>query len=111
MNSNLDELVKNLSDKVFRYLSEEFSGEKLILVKEKGAYPYEYMNSFKRFNEDKLPDKSRFFSSLKDSEINDKEYERAIKVWKVFKIKNLGDYHDLYLKADDDYMRLVLMMF
>ena len=44
MNSSLDKLVKNLTDKDFEYLSEEFSGEKLGLVKEKGVYPYEYMN-------------------------------------------------------------------
>ena len=53
------------------------------------------MDSFKRFNEDKLPDKSKFFSSLKDSGINEKEYDRAIKVWKVCKIKTLGEYHNL----------------
>ena len=47
MNSSLDKLVKNLSDKDFKYLSEEFSSEQLGLVKEKGVYPYEYMNSFK----------------------------------------------------------------
>ena len=48
------------------------------------------MNSFKRFNEDELPNKIKFFGSLKDSEINEKEYERAVNVWKLFKIKNLG---------------------
>ena len=58
------------------------------------------MNSFKRFNEDELLDKSKFFSSLKDSEINEKEYERAVNVWKSFEIENLGQYHDLYLKTD-----------
>ena len=58
------------------------------------------MNSFKRFNEDELPDKSTFFSSLKGNEINEKEYERTVNVWKLFKIKNLGQYHDLYLKTD-----------
>ena len=58
------------------------------------------MDSFKRFSEDKLPDKSKFFSSLKDCGINEKEYLRAANVWKLFKIKNLGEYHDLYLKTD-----------
>ena len=57
------------------------------------------MNSFKKFNESKLPDKSKFFGSLKDCGINEKEYQRAINVWKVFEIKNLG-YHDLYVKSD-----------
>ena len=47
-NSSLDKLAKNLSDKDFKYLSEEFSGEKLKLVKQKGVYPYEYFNSFLR---------------------------------------------------------------
>ena len=90
MNSSLDRSVKNLSDKDFKYLSEEFSGEQLKLVKENGIYPYEYMNSFTRFNENKLPDKSKFFSSLKDSSINEKGYQRTINVWKVFKIKKIG---------------------
>ena len=58
------------------------------------------MNSFKRFSEDELPDKGKFFSSLEDNGVNEKEYEKAINVWKVFKIKNLGEYHDLYLKTD-----------
>ena len=66
MNSSLDSLVKILLDNDFRYLSEEFSGELLRLVKQRGVYPYEYMNSFKKFSEDKLPDRSNFFSSLKD---------------------------------------------
>ena len=54
MNSSLDKMVKNLTDKDFVFLSEEFSGEKLGLVKEKGVYPYEYMNTFKKFKEDKI---------------------------------------------------------
>ena len=100
MNSSFDELVKNLNDENFKYLGEEFNNEQLKFVKEKEIYPYEYMNSFKRFNENKLHDKSKFFSSLKNYGINEKENERAIKVWKVFKIKNPGEYYDLYLKTD-----------
>ena len=80
MNCSLDKLVKNLIDKESRKLSDEFSGEQLKLVKEKEIYPYEYMNNFKRFNEDKLPDKCKFFSLLKGYNINKKEYERAVNV-------------------------------
>ena len=72
----------------------------LKLVKGKGIYLYEYMNRFKKFSEDKLLDKIKFFSSLKGCGINKKQYDRAVNVWKVFKIKNLGEYHDLYLKTD-----------
>ena len=50
MNSSLDKLVKNLSDKYFKYLIEEFG---LKLLKQKGAYPYECMNIIERFNEKK----------------------------------------------------------
>ena len=59
--SSLDTLFKNLSDNYFNYLSEEFSGDLLKLVKQKGVYPYEYMGNFKKFSEDNLPDKCNFF--------------------------------------------------
>ena len=58
------------------------------------------MNSFKRFKENCLPDKDCFFYSLKDCGISDEEYSRAVDVWNIFNIKNLGEYHDLYLKTD-----------
>ena len=87
-NSSLDKLVKNLSDKNFKYLSEEYSNEQLKLAKEKGIYPYEYMISFKKFKENKVTNKCKFFSSLKDCGINENQYQRAINVWKVFKKKN-----------------------
>ena len=82
------------------FLSEEFSDEQLKLVKEKEIYPYEYMNSIKKFEENKLPDKITFFSLLKDCGITENKHQRVINVWKVFKIKNLGEYHDLYLRTD-----------
>ena len=63
MNSSLDSLVKDFSDDDFKYLSEEYSGEFSKLVKQKRVYPYEYMDSFKKFSEDKLPDKCKFLSS------------------------------------------------
>ena len=66
MNSSLDSLVKILSNNDFKYLSEKFNDDLLELVKEKGVYPYEYMNSFKKFSEEKPPEKCEFFSCLKD---------------------------------------------
>ena len=100
MNSSLDSLVKNLSDNDFKYLSKEFSSEFLKLVKQKGVYPYEYMGSFKKSSEDKLPDRCKFFSSLKDKCISEKDYLKANNIWNVFKTNTMGDYHDLYLKTD-----------
>ena len=100
INSSLDPLVKNLSEMDFKYLSEEFSGAFVKLVKQKGMFPYEYMDSFEKFSKDKLPDKCKFHSSLEDEYISEKDYQNANNIWNVFKINKMGDYHDLYLKTD-----------
>ena len=100
MNFSLNALFKNLSEIYFKYLSQEFSGEQLKLVKQKGGYLYEYMDSFETFSEDKLPDRCKFYSSLRDKCISEKDYLYAISVWNVFKMSTIGDYHDLYLKTD-----------
>ena len=107
MNFILDKLVKNLVDEDFKYLVKEFGSENLELLKQKGAYPYEYMNSFERFNEEKLPARKYFYSSTKDGKIGDdgkisdghisvKDYLTCEKTWDKFEMKNMGDYHDHY---------------
>ena len=100
MNSSLDPLIKNLSDNDFEYLSKEYGGEFLKLVKQKGVDPYEYMDSFERFFKDKLRNWYKFFSSLKDEYISEKDYLKAIDVWNVFKMNTIGYYNDLYLKTN-----------
>ena len=65
MNSSLDKLIKNLSNEYFKYLVKEFGSENLEILKQRGASPYEYTNSFKRFNEEKLCVRKYFFSSTK----------------------------------------------
>ena len=70
----------------------------LELVKQKGVYPYEYIDSFKKFSEDKLPNRCDFFSSLKDECISERDYLHAINIWNTFKMNTIGYYHDLYLK-------------
>ena len=59
-------------------LSEELSGKFLKLVKQKGVYPYEYMDSFEKFFEDKLPDECEFLSSLKDRCVSVKDYLKLL---------------------------------
>ena len=54
----------------------------------------------KKFSEDKLPDRSKFFSSLKDVCISEKDYLKANNIWNEFKMNTMGDYNDLYLKTD-----------
>ena len=66
----------------------------------KGVYPYEYMDSWDKFDETELPNKDCFYSNLNDAGIDDKDYEHAKRVWKEFECKTIGDYHDLYNKTD-----------
>ena len=66
----------------------------------KGVYPYEYMDSWERFNETSLPDKEAFYSKLNLEDITDKDYAHAQKVFKELKLKNLGDYHNLCAQND-----------
>ena len=111
MNSSLEKLVKYLSDNDFKYLTEKFCSKNLQLLKQKYAYPYEYRDSFKRFNEEKLPDKKCFYGSVKDGttgdnseildgHISNEDYLTCKKNWNKFYMKNMGDYHDHYLKKD-----------
>ena len=109
MNSSLDRLVKNLSEEDIKYLLEKFDSKILELLKQKGTYPYEYMNSFERFNEEILPATKCFHRSLKkeksdDGKISDghsfKDYLMCEKNWDNFDMKNIGDYYDHYLEKD-----------
>ena len=65
MSFSLHKLVKNLPDKDLKYSVKEFRSENLRHFKQKGVYPWEYMNSFERFEEKELPNKECSFSSTK----------------------------------------------
>ena len=71
-----------------------------MLLLRKGVYPYEYMDDWDRSDEEKLPDKSDFYSSLNMEEISEIDYRHPKKVFNKFNIKNLGEYHDLYAQND-----------
>ena len=99
MSSSLDKLVSNLPKEALKYTSQTFKNEKLDLMSKKGVYPYDFMDSFEKFNE-KLPSKEDFYSILNDEHITDKDYQHAQTVWDAFSLENMGEYHDLYLKSD-----------
>ena len=65
----------------------------------KGVYPYEYMDDWEKFNETSLPEKEDFYSHLNIEDITDADYAHAKRVCKDFEIKNLGEYHDLYVQG------------
>ena len=66
----------------------------------KGRYPYEHMGKWEKFNETSLPGKEEFYSNLNIEDIADADYMHAKRVCKDLEIKNLGEYHDLYLRSD-----------
>ena len=99
MSSSLEKLVSNMPKESFKYTSEVFEEKKFDLMVRKGVYPYDYMDSFDKFNE-KLPSKEEFYSLLNDEHISNEDYEHAQNVWNTFSLKNMGDYHNLYLGSD-----------
>ena len=92
-----DELIKKFPN-TYQLCNNDRNKFELLL--RKGAYPYEYMDSWKRFEEESLPDKESFYSNLNKAGINDEDYAHPQKVWKELNMKNLGEYHDLYGQSD-----------
>ena len=98
-----------MSDNDSKHLTKEFGSKNLEFLKQKGAYPYEYIDSFKRFGEEKLPDRKCFYSSVKDrttdnnggkfdGHLSNEDYLTGNKIRNEFNMKNMGYYHDHYLK-------------
>ena len=92
-----DGLIKNFP-RIYKFCNGDLY--KFVLLLRKGVYPYEYMDSWKRFDETSLPDKEAFYRKLNLEDIIDKDCEHAQKVWEDLGIKNLGMYHDLYVQSD-----------
>ena len=100
MSSSLDKLVSNLPAEALKYTSKRFQKEKLNLMTRKGIYPYDYIDSFEKFNKTELPTKEEFYSILNNEHISDEDYCHAKKVWNTFQLQTMGEYHNLYLKSD-----------
>ena len=91
------ELIKRFAN-IYEFCNEDIN--KFILLLRKGTYPYEYMDSWERFDETSLLDKETFYSSLNMEDITDVDHRHAKRVFKSLNNKNLGDYHDLYVQND-----------
>ena len=100
MAMSLEKLVNNLPKDDCINLGLYYSGDKFNLLARKGVYPYEYMDSLEKLKETTLPPKEAFYSRLNEGGISDEDYKHAKKVWDVFEMKSLGDYHELYNKTD-----------
>ena len=73
---------------------------KFALLLRKRIYPYKYMDSWEKLNETTIPSKGAFYSNLNLEGVTDEDYNHAQKVWDIFEIKNLGEYHDLHVQSN-----------
>ncbi|KAL4153079.1 hypothetical protein QTP88_000912 [Uroleucon formosanum] len=103
MASSLSSLTENLitpEHDNFRETAKHFVTGDMPLVTRKGVYPYEYTDSWERLDEERLPSKREFYSTLTETEINEEDFKHAKLVWDHFDCTTLGEYSDLYLKID-----------
>ena len=84
---------------------------KFNLLLRKGVYLYEYMDNWKKFEKESLPENEYFYSELNKGHISDEDYAHAHEVWNTFNIRNLGEYHDLYVQLDTALLADVLESF
>jgi len=99
--ASLETLVDGLQEDQFKITREYFKNpEQFALMRQKGVYPYDYMDSLEKFEETKLPPTESFHNEIRKEGITDKDYAHAQKVWSEFNLKNMGEYHDLYLRSD-----------
>ena len=91
------ELIKRFAS-MYEFCNKNLN--KFVLLLRKGVHRYEYMDNWERFNETSLPNKESFYSNLNMENIEDIDYRHCNNVFKRFKLKNLGEYHDLYVQSD-----------
>ena len=103
--ASLDSLAGNLEDNDFEHLLSEFPKGKLELLRKKDAYPYKWVDSYRKFIYPRLPPKETFNSSLDDGKkgkgdghISDEQYLHLKNVWNTFNFKTLRGFHNHYLK-------------
>ena len=85
----VNRLIKTFSS-VYQFFKDDLN--KFVLLLRKGVYPFEYMDSWEKFDKTSLPDQEAFYSKLNEEGISDRDYAHAQKVWEVFEIKNIGEY-------------------
>ena len=98
--ASVEALVNNLSKDDFKNLEKYFTPEEVKLLKQKGFYPYDYMDNIEKLKDPKLPPQKAFYSKLTGEGISNINYNHALKVWRTFKMKNFKTYHEIYNKTD-----------
>lgn len=101
LSSSLDNLAKSMNKTDFYHLQKTFPHtNQFELLLRKGIYPYEHMKTWQSYEEKKLPQQKDFFSSITNESVTREQFQHAKLVWDTFRIKDMGQYTDLYLKTD-----------
>lgn len=96
---SLESLVE-IQDKNNLKFTKAFYDDKFEIAMRKGVYPYEWVDNMKKFECKGLPNYENFYSSLRNGNVDQNDYEYAKKSYELLKCKNFGDYHDHYLRLD-----------
>lgn len=101
LSASLQNLGANLDDSQLVAMRSFYDDDdKFDLMRQKGVFPYSFMDSLEKLNKTELPSKEEFYDNLNKEHISDADFQRANDVWNLFECQNLGDYSDLYLKSD-----------
>ena len=93
---NMD--LTNRCKNTYEFCSKDINN--CILLLRKGVFSYEYMDSWERLDETKLPSIYKFYSNLKPENITDSDYRHANRLFKKSELRSMDEYHDLYVNSD-----------
>ena len=100
MRSSIEALANNLPEDGFKNISKYYTPKQVELIKQKGFYPYEYMDTEEKFNDPNPPPQEAFYSKLTGKGISNKNYSHVLNVWYTYNMKSMKDYHKLYNETD-----------
>lgn len=107
LNASLESLVEALNkskdENLFKHFNDGYkssSQELKDLLRQKGVFPYDWYDNKSKLNYIGLPTQDNFYNELNECGIDEKDYERALKVYELSKCQNFGNYLSLYLKCD-----------
>lgn len=101
MSCSLAQLAETLTpDQCVEIKTKFGNGVQFDLMRQKGVFPYSYIDSFSKLDQNTLPTVEQFYDPLNELSVSDEDYKRATDVWETFGCKTLGDYSDIYLQSD-----------
>ena len=100
LSASIDELVSNTPKDNLKIIDKHYPPEQAKLLKQKGFFPYEYMDTIEKLKNTKPPPRKAFYSKLTGGGITEKNYNHVLNVWKTFNMKTFKDYLKLYNECD-----------